>query len=116
MAKRSRDENPMDAAVRVKLTEEQVADRGRALAEKLGIVKTIRDMKKADNDRHQTMIDAALDEAEAIRLEILEGAEEKRQGDLFVGEEVATQILAGVVVAAGEAEPDADVVDAEVEE
>jgi hypothetical protein len=96
MAKRNDESGSMDAVRRVKLTEEQVAERGRALAEKLGVLKILRDTKKADAEKYQTLIDAALDETEALRVEILEGAEEKRQGELFVGEEEAKEILASV--------------------
>lgn len=90
MAKKPKpDDDSMDAPVRVKLNDEAVADRGRELAEKLGVVQTLRAQKKADGEKLQTEIDSLLDECEELRLEILDGAEEKRQGDLFVGDRVA---------------------------
>lgn len=82
------DDESMDAPVRVKLDDAAVAERGRALAEKLGIVATLRAQKKSDGEKLQTEIDGILDEAEELRLEILDGAAEKRQGDLFAGDQV----------------------------
>lgn len=91
MAKKPKtDDESMDAPVRVQLDDAAVAERGRALAEKLGIVATLRAQKKADGEKIQTQIDGILDEAEELRLEILDGAAEKRQGDLF-----ATDVVAG---------------------
>lgn len=86
--KKPADGESMDAVVRVQLSEGAVAERGRALAEKLGVVKALRDQKKAEAEKLQSMIDTALDEAEELRLEILEGAAEKRQGDLFASDVV----------------------------
>jgi hypothetical protein len=121
MAKKPKaDEASMDAPVRVKLDDTAVAERGRALAEKLGVVKTLRDQKKADAEKLQVEIDGILDEVEELRLEILEGEAEKRQGDLFAGDKVvgapdpdlghvgrvtddsAKEILANVAKKAGE--------------
>ena len=89
MAKKP-DGESMDAPVRVQLSDAAVAERGRSLAVRLGIVATLRSQKKADAEKIQTEIDGILDEAEELRLEILEGAAEKRQGDLF-----ATDVVAG---------------------
>jgi hypothetical protein len=86
--KKQPDPESMDAPIRVQLSDTAVAERGRALAEKLGVVKALRDQKKSEGEKLQSMIDVALDEAEELRLEILEGAAEKRQGDLFVGDKV----------------------------
>lgn len=90
MAKKEKpaDDASMNAVFRVQLSDEAVAERARTLAEKLGIVATLRTQKKADGERTQTLIDQQLDEVEELRLEILDGAAEKRQGDLFVDEVV----------------------------
>ena len=88
MAKKKPDDESMDAPVRVKLDDAAVAERGRALAEKLGIVKGLREEKKEHADRLAKEIEDSLDECEELRLEILDGAAEKRQGDLFVHEVV----------------------------
>ena len=110
MSKRPKtDDAAMDAPVRVKLDDTAVAERGRALAVKLGIVATLRAQKKADSEKLQTEIDSILDEAEELRLEILDGAAEKRQGDLRFQDEVvgvprdvANASLAEVAKRAGE--------------
>ena len=110
MAKKPKpDGESMDAPIRVRLSDEAVIERARTLAEKLGIVATLRSQKKADGERTQTLIDQQLDEVEELRLEILDGAAEKRQGDLFVDEvvgvprDVANASLAEVAKRADEA-------------
>ena len=90
MAKKKPDDESMDAPIRVQLDDAAVADRARSLAARLGVVATLRTQKKADAEKLQTEIDSILDECEELRLEILDGAAEKRQGDLF-----ATDVVAG---------------------
>lgn len=77
------DPTSMDATVRRKLSEEEVAARGRQLAEKLRIVEGLREDRKAHAAKLQQEIDDRLDECKVLSEEILEGQEESRQGDLF---------------------------------
>lgn len=76
----------MDAVRRVPLSEAAVAERGRELAEKLGVINALREQKKTEAAKLQAEIDERLDECEVLRREILDGQEEKAQGELFAGE------------------------------
>ena len=90
----------MSQEVPVKLTDDELLERGKTLAEKNLHIESLQAKKKADAKRTQGFIDEEL--AEAARLaRVITGQEEvRKQADLFVGDVVATDALAQVGEAA----------------
>lgn len=70
--------------VRVKLSEEELAERANDMATKVEHIRVLRAKKKSDAKATQDLIDEELDELEAMASTVLDGEEEADQADLFV--------------------------------
>jgi hypothetical protein len=100
----------MDAPLRQRMTDERWREKAEAYVAKMGVIQGLKDDKAAENKRRQEEIERLEADAEQLRLELVEGVEGRRQGDLFAGEErrgdptpaEANQALAAV---AGRVEP-----------
>lgn len=86
--------------VPVKLSDEELLERGENLAVKMLHIETLRTKKKNDAKRTQGLIDEELEEAARLARVITGQEEARKQGDLFVGDQVATEALAKVGAAA----------------
>ena len=95
----------MQTEVPVKLSDEELLERGESLAQKMLHIETLRDKKKADAKRTQGLIDEELEEAARLARVITGQEEARKQGELFVGDLVATDALAQVAEAACTCEP-----------
>lgn len=100
------EQKTMEQEVSVKLTVEEIAERGETLAAKMLHVEHLRRKKREDGKSTQALIDAELDECERLARVICDQEELQKQGDLFVDDEVATRALAGVAAAVCTCDPD----------
>lgn len=96
----------MNDEVSVKLTDEELLERGATLAAKHLHIDHLRDKKRADAKSTQALIDAELDEAGHLAREIDAQEALRKQGDLFVGDTRARAALAKVGEAACMCESD----------
>lgn len=93
-------EKSADREVVVKLALSEVLERAEAMARRVAEVQRLRVKKAADAKGTQALIDSALDEIERLGRVITAQEELRKQGDLFVGDEVvpstaeSTQALA----------------------
>lgn len=90
----------MQTEVPVKLSDEELLERGESLAQKMLHIETLRTKKKNDAKRTQGLIDEELEEAARLARTITGQEDARKQGDLFVGDQAATDALAQVGAAA----------------
>lgn len=94
----------MDAPLRQRMTDERWREKAESYVAKMGVVQGLREDKAAENKRRQEEIDELFEEAEALRLELVEGLEATKQGDLFApSKSEAQRGLAEVAKRAGDA-------------
>lgn len=104
----------MDRELPVKLTATEIQERGESMAAKMVRVKTLRKKRRDDLRAINAQIEAELDTVQSIAETIMSGIEARKQGDLFVGDQVvgadpnvptteeSAQALAKVAETAGE--------------
>jgi hypothetical protein len=78
----------LDRELPVKLTEHEIAERGETIAAKMLRVKTLRKKRREDLRSINAQIEAELDTVQSIAETIMGGVEARKQGDLFVSDEV----------------------------
>jgi len=78
----------MDRELPVKLTEHEVAEKGESIAAKMLRVKKLRKTRREHFKNMTAQIDAELDNMEQIAETIVAGTEARKQGDMFVDDEV----------------------------
>ena len=86
----------MNDEVSIKLTKDELLERGATLAAKNLHVALLREKKRGDAKSTQALIDAELDECERLSRVITGQKELRRQGDLFVDDHQAAETLAKV--------------------
>ena len=100
-------ETKMDETVAVPLTESEIAAKGEQMASKIHAVDRLRKKKAEKAKELQALIDIELDELKRLADSVEQGVEDRKQGDLFVGDQEATEALAKVGEAACTCESEA---------
>lgn len=92
----------MDEEVVVKLTDEELVERGVSMARHAAEVERLRKKKADDAKSTQALIDVELDEMQRLGRVLLDQAERRKQGDLKFGDIEAAQAITDIAAAAGD--------------
>jgi hypothetical protein len=87
-----------DAPVPVTLQDQQMLDRGKQLAEKIGVRTGLVDAKKAENKKRQDEIDEFDEEISRLARVIVDGFENRDQMDLFADQKLAKDKAAAALI------------------
>lgn len=96
---------PLEREVGVALSDEEVGERSRKLCGVLSAIDGLRDEVRSVSKDRKDRIKKLETEAKALRQQIQDGYESRKQGDLFVGDDQAKKALATVAEVAGEPRP-----------
>jgi len=86
----------MDEEVRVRLTDQELIDRGNVMSAKVEHIGQLRKKRREDLRSINAIIESEQDEVERLARVIRKAEEARNQGELFVDDQVATETLAEV--------------------